>query len=765
MTQATIDQTSLSPNENVLWIASDLNLREYQQKIVDRAQKEHLLVVIPTGLGKTLIGAKLMDYCMTDTDLRKKAIFLAPTRPLIDQHVQSLRSYFNTDLVDIFDITGKVSPAKRTKIITSEKPALIVMTPQTLNNDIAKERYSLENICLIIFDEAHRAQGKYAYVPIANKFVNDNPQGRILALTASPGSTKEKISTLLQNLHIPLGHIEYRDRQHKEVKPYTHEITVSPTPVEMTPLMTEIYGILEGMKNETLEQYDKIYLDIDPKAPQSPEGYYLSTIIKQMKFLVSQINHRETAPNRNPKTLRTLLSMNARINKIYHLLEYVESQGLENVRLALEKMGKKIEKGTASHADVFLFRDYRIQRIFEGLNDLNQKDPEQLRHPKQLEIQKILRTAFTENPGARILIFTKYRDTVRNMVKYLKTTLSICHPSKFVGQSKKSKQDKGMSQKKQLEILGKFRNGEINTLVATNVAEEGLDIAECSMVIMYDTLASEIRMIQRAGRTGRSSAGEIKVLFTKGTSDERKWYIAQARTKRMKKECNASPHIAPIPKANIGKGQKILEIPPKPEKPKPKMDKKVIKLPKKFQDSPQTLRAKPQKIEDKKILELKSPSPPVLPVAKTETKFYITDSIEGIFNEVVSRMGCPITVPRQKIGLLIIQDKKTKVGFDFFSLKELTIKDRRALFLNEIQQKNKTVSMYHCFLDGTSVAKSEIPKWVEIVQHIEKTLGIRFHFYLTKKTAQVKFKHLIEGVSRITLEPINFTINPAEGGN
>ncbi|TFH29546.1 MAG: DEAD/DEAH box helicase [Promethearchaeota archaeon] len=716
---AQAERAPIKLSKDGLWIATDINMREYQQKIVDRAQMEHILVVIPTGVGKTLIGAKLMQYCMEVTALKQKAIFLAPTRPLIGQHVHSLQSYFNSDVVEIHDITGKVSPDKRTKILTSETPALIVMTPQTLNNDIAKGRYDLKNVCLIIFDEAHRAQGDYAYVPIADHFVTDNPQGRILALTASPGSTQEKIAILLNNLHIPLGNIEYRDRQHKEVKPYTHEITTTPVPVKLTPLMTEIYAMLEDMKNETLEQYGKIYLDLDPNAPPKPDDYYLSTIIKQMKFLTGQINHQAIAPDRNPKTLRTLLSMNARINKIYHLMEYVESQGLENVRLSLEKMGKKIDKGTASHADVFLFRDYRIQRIFEGLTDLNEKDPEQLRHPKQFQIRNILQAQFSEEPEARILIFTKYRDTVRDLVKFLKVSVKTCLPSKFVGQSSKTKQDAGMSQKSQLEILGKFRNGEINTLVATNVAEEGLDIAECSMVIMYDTLASEIRMIQRAGRTGRSSAGEIKVLFTKGTADERKWYIAQARTKRMKKECNNNPQSHQITKEDrsvdkSGAKQKTFLVMPKQKEP-------II----------------PKKAMQEAIL-IPASSPPL-----PSPKYYMADSLPDKFKTIVRQNGTPKIIPNQEIGFIITVDN-LKIGFDFFSLDELTIKSRRALFLSEIQRKHGMMDTYHCFLDGTPEAKSEVSQWVEIEQHIEVTLGIKFHFYLTTKTAVAKFHHLLK---------------------
>lgn len=691
-----------------LWIAENLHLREYQQKILDRAKTEHLLVVIPTGLGKTLIGAKLMEFMIETTHRQQKAIFLAPTRPLIDQHFTSLQSYFNLDLISIYNITGKDAPKRRTDFLTADEPALIVMTPQTLNNDLQKQRYDLKNVCLIIFDEAHRAQGNYAYCPIADHFITENPAGRILALTASPGSTQEKINILLGNLHIPSGHIEYRDRQHKEVKQYTHEITTIPEPVAMTDLMAQIYETLENMKTETLMQYGRLYLDLDPNAPSDPDQYYLSTIIKQMKFLTSQIHHKESAPAQNPKTLRILLSMNARINKIYHLLEYVESQGLENVRLALEKMDKKIQKGTASHADTFLFRDFRIQQIYTNLSIYAERDPAIMRHPKLLKVQALVKEKFALDPEARILIFTKYRDTVRTIVKFLKTTVSTAKPSKFVGQSAKSKKDTGMTQKKQLEMVARFKEGSINVLVATNVAEEGLDIAECNMVIMYDTLASEIRMIQRAGRTGRSSAGEIRVLFTQGTADERKWYIARARKKRMKKECNASPIVESesVSHKNVD-NHKIAE---------------------KHEESKQTRLVLPA-------------SPPIS--SMDAVQILLSDALDPTYMSLLPKGRSYLHLPAQKIPILLIENDH-KTGIDFYSMEVFINSSSRALFLQEIIGKQKLVENYIIFIDGSAMIRTEMPHWVKIFQKIEQTLEINFQFFLNSQSAMKKLSKILK---------------------
>lgn len=107
----------------------------------------------------------------------------------------------------------------------------------------------------------------------------------------------------------------------------------------------------------------------------------------------------------------------------------------------------------------------------------------------------------------------------------------------FIGQAKKG--TTGLSQKEQREILVKFTSGEINTLVATSIGEEGLDIPEVSMVIFYEPIPSAIRKIQRAGRTARLAPGRLMILVTKDTRDEIHHYASAAREKRMYKVLDA----------------------------------------------------------------------------------------------------------------------------------------------------------------------------------------------------------------------------------
>jgi Fanconi anemia group M protein len=106
----------------------------------------------------------------------------------------------------------------------------------------------------------------------------------------------------------------------------------------------------------------------------------------------------------------------------------------------------------------------------------------------------------------------------------------------FVGQAKKTSQkgeETGLSQREQREIIQEFSLGKINVLAASSIGEEGLDICEVSDVIFYEPIPSEIRTIQRRGRTARLMPGKLTILITKATRDETYYWAAFQKEKKM----------------------------------------------------------------------------------------------------------------------------------------------------------------------------------------------------------------------------------------
>ncbi len=148
---------------------------------------------------------------------------------------------------------------------------------------------------------------------------------------------------------------------------------------------------------------------------------------------------------------------------------------------------------------------------------------------------------------SRIIVFATYRDMVQQIVDHLNREGIACQ--RFVGQATKDS-EKGLSQKRQIEALQKFREGAFRVLVATSVGEEGLDIPSTDLVVFYEAVPSEIRSIQRKGRTGRSGKGKIVVLVTKGTSDEVFRYVSQNRERSMLSGIRSISQSSGIPAAS-----------------------------------------------------------------------------------------------------------------------------------------------------------------------------------------------------------------------
>ena len=500
--------------------------RKYQLDIAKKCASKNSLVVLPTGLGKTIIGVFVAALTLEKFPPKSKILVLAPTRPLINQHYDSFRNLMTIPEELFVVLTGKIKAEKRVDLFESNQ--IVFYTPQTLRNDLVNLRYSLTDTCLIIFDEAHHATGDYAYTYIADEFRYQNPDGVILGLTASPGASKEKIRILCENLYVPKENIHTRTRKDADVKSYLKPMDIYKIGVNLTELMGQTYYAVQILLEERLKYLSQLGF-IHAKS----DKLYAKIIRKDLLTLNSELT-RIIKGDGDKTGAYSALSVNAQGLILFHMLELIEQQGLDVLLLYLTKMKADARKKKSSKALRILTSDHRLNQIFIELKKNEEYSPDNLIHPKYYALESLLAQEFENNPGSRVLVFVKLRDSVRNIADKLKTSdTTVFRPTRFVGQATKSKNDKGMSQKRQLEVLELFKKGEYNILVSTNVGEEGLDIAECDLVVFYDVVASEIRFIQRKGRTARHREGKVIILYCKNTHDEIYMHIALTKLKKM----------------------------------------------------------------------------------------------------------------------------------------------------------------------------------------------------------------------------------------
>lgn len=484
--------------------------REYQQKIFQTCKEKNTLVILPTGLGKTLIALMLTIQRMKQSP-KEKIVILAPTKPLIEQHFNSFKKHLPELFADIQLFTGEIKADLRKKIWQTAD--IVFSTPQCVANDLKKNLYNLEDVSLLIQDEAHRCVKNYDYNFVAQKYKAQGTNQRIIGLTASPGSDKTKIKEICKNLGIQ--EVELRTRDCPDVKKYLQKLEFEKVQVEFPPEFQEIRHILTKLFNKYIEELRLRNVLFGPVSKVA--------LINLQKKIMGSI----ARGNKNYNYMLAASSC-AQAIKIQHALELLETQTLTSFNKYLKKLfleaSNKKSKGV-----IKLVANQEFNFSYMQSNELLAKNKE---HPKLEELTNIIKNEQKNNPDLKIIVFTQFRDTASSISKNLNKIKNI-KAKVFVGQAKK--EGIGLSQKEQKKMIQEFSSGKTNILCATCIAEEGLDIPEVNAVIFYEPIPSAIRAIQRAGRTARLQEGKLIILITKDTRDENYYYICRAREKSMHK--------------------------------------------------------------------------------------------------------------------------------------------------------------------------------------------------------------------------------------
>ena len=497
--------------------------RLYQQILAgDVLKKGNTMVVAPTALGKTIV-AILVAADRLHKVKNSKVLVLAPSKPLAIQHEESFKEFLT---VPCSSITGAIKTDDRIK--RWEESRIICATPQTVESDLLNKRYDLSSVSLIVFDECHHGVGSYSYVYLASRYVQESRFNLILGLTASPGSDKYKIKEVCENLYIQ--NIVVKTEEDPDVKPYFN-------PVEIDWIRVKMSKELEKIK-KSVDKSLKVRL----KALKNM-GIIKTVSVTKLDILKARGRVQgEIARSSNPsKDMFQAISILSAVINIQHAQELIETQGIQTFNKYVARLKKKKTKAAKS-----LMWDDNFARAIKLARNAEKHGWE---HPKLREITKILKqelgdegqtklktTRFddkNDESSSKIIVFTQYRDTLEMI--HQKLEKEGIKSVKFFGQAAKDG-EKGLTQKEQKAIIKSFRIGEYDVLLSTSVAEEGIDIPAVDLVVLYEPVPSEVRMIQRRGRTGRKRTGRVKVLVTEGTRDEGYFWSSIRKENNMKNQ-------------------------------------------------------------------------------------------------------------------------------------------------------------------------------------------------------------------------------------
>lgn len=505
-------------------IKSDsIEARLYQQVLAaDVLKKGNTMIVAPTALGKTIV-ATLVAADRLEKVKNSKILVLAPSKPLAIQHESTFKEFLT---VPCSSITGAVKTDERVK--RWEESQIICATPQTVESDLLKGRYSLKDVSLVVFDECHHGVGSYSYVYLASRYVKESKFNLILGLTASPGSDKEKIKEVCDNLYVQ--NIVVKTEEDYDVRPYFNPVAIDWVRVKMS------------------SELEKIKKHVDKALKVRLKGLKNMGIIRTVSVNKTDILRARgrvqsaIARTVNPKKecFQAISILSAVIN-IQHSQELIETQGVVTFNKYVARLRKKKTKAAKS-----LIQDPNFGKAIYLAREAEKHG---LEHPKLKKVTDIIKKELGQNgqtklqseryvkdadqKSSKIMVFTQYRDSLEMI--HQKLEKEGIKSAKFFGQASRDG-EKGLTQNEQKEIIKAFKIGEYDVLLSTSVAEEGIDIPAVDLVILYEPVPSEVRMIQRRGRTGRKRSGRVKVLITNGTRDEGYYWASINKERRMKRQ-------------------------------------------------------------------------------------------------------------------------------------------------------------------------------------------------------------------------------------
>nr|NP_001292234.1 probable ATP-dependent RNA helicase DHX58 [Crassostrea gigas]AGQ42556.1 retinoic acid-inducible protein 1 [Crassostrea gigas] len=496
--------------------------RQYQNELALPAQRgQNCIIIAPTGSGKTFVAVKIIKHHLENREIQreKKIAFVVEKNNLATQQSETINRHVTCKLKVVSGDTMRDEDFKDLAVLLSQFDVFVI-TAQMLVNAMDKRNLRIESFSLIIFDECHHCHGGHSFyktmIPYHDKKLED-PEERIIlpqivGFTASIGVGKANtqgqvvnhIKTMMANLDAD-ALVSVKENYFELVtKMNTPDNTILKIPKRKIDQFGAIIKDLMVKTEDCLALANDKLPDKNALSPPSTKGNEEYTQWLQTSLMDAGV--------RADRDLSPFLFTIRKYLEIYNEALIIHSNArasdalcyiLQNIQdLQISDTGTEIEIRAKT-----LFENVR-----EELNICATDDQKCEENPLLMKLKEIILETHREESNMRGIVFVRTRVVADIIASWMKETdeLKQIKARKYTGAQARGT-DGGSTKSKQRETIELFTKGDFKVIVATTIAEEGLDIEECNLVVKYDYAGNLISQIQAKGR-GRAVNSRFFIL-------------------------------------------------------------------------------------------------------------------------------------------------------------------------------------------------------------------------------------------------------------
>ncbi|XP_077233980.1 dicer-like 3 [Tasmannia lanceolata] len=502
------------------------NPRRYQIEVFKVALRRNTIAVLETGSGKTMIAVMLMKEIgnvMRNNGDNRLIIFMAPTVNLVNQQFEVIKRHTDFKVEEYYGAKGIDewnAKCWEKEIGTKE---VMVMTPQILLDALRNAFITLAMIRLLVFDECHRASGNHPYAKIMKEFYHKSDyKPNIFGMTASP-VVRKGVSSII-DCEVQFSELE----------------SIMDSQIYTLDGRTELEQLVPSAQ-ETNRYYSANSFPHEALAKKMEDSW--------AKF-DAKVAHFQASPNQFKDTDDTIKAMRKRLYS-YHakILYCLDDLGLicayeaaqvcmETVRALNNIDGCELSRASFLQCKKFLEEVLDIIKetfphvTADSFTEENGcLEAIKMGHisPKLYELLQIFHS-FEGSKKVLCMIFVERIITAKVIDRFMKKLdfLSYFTVSFLTGGNTSVD---ALTPKMQKNTLDSFRCGKVNLLFTTDVAEEGIDVHNCSCVIRFDLPKTVRSYVQSRGRARQNDSKYI-LMIERGNINQRNLLFDIIRSER-----------------------------------------------------------------------------------------------------------------------------------------------------------------------------------------------------------------------------------------